>query len=74
MCEFCPTVGRCAVCDHVTVAPYVPLKAKDLLPPEHQSTSSDEGFLVSFQGVKVRFDRHRDAMACLKQYPQAEVL
>jgi hypothetical protein len=66
MCEFCPRVGRCSVCDHVTQ----PLKTA---PPSVRKPGDNSGYVVDHQGVTVRFDRHSDALACLGAFPTARV-
>ena len=74
MCEFCPTVGRCCVCEHVTAVDYRNLRVRDLHPPEHNlDPSSVEGFLVQYRDVIVRYDRHTDAIAVLSAIPSARL-
>jgi hypothetical protein len=73
MCEFCPVVGRCSICDSVVSVDYRTTRSAPPSTPT-LSTSSDEGFPVTYRGVTVRFERHSDAMACLQAIPQARVI
>lgn len=66
MCEFCPIIGRCSICEHYAQPQLVGK------PPAHPQEDRS-GYVVTHQGVAVRFNRHSDAMACLRMFPTATV-
>lgn len=74
MCEHCPVVGRCSICDSFTAVDPRDLKGSPLpsyVP--HLDELSDEGFVVENRGVAVRFSNHKDAMTVLTEIPTSRL-
>lgn len=71
MCEFCPTVGRCSICEHVVSVDYSTLRRAPVV--SQLDPSSSDGFLIECRGVRVRYDRHTDALAVLNAIPSARL-
>lgn len=62
MCEFCPIVGHCIVCDS-NIDDSLGLLGFNLRP----------GLTVEMDGVRVQFNKPQDALACLEANPRAQL-
>lgn len=74
MCEFCPIVGRCSICEHLTAVDPADLKGSPMpsyVPPLDEL--SDEGFVIEHRGVAVRFSSHKDALTVMTEIPTARL-
>ncbi len=74
MCEFCPIVGRCCVCEHFTAVDPRDLKGSPtpaFVPP--LDLLSEDGFVVEHRGVAIRFSHYKDVIAVTNRFSTARV-